>query len=85
LGFDNGTRTLPESIPLKADFVVLNNGAKTAYGKDFTNIWSTQKNSSNILPVLNQSFLINGGFNTKLEGNNKLAAIFVYYLYANEE
>jgi hypothetical protein len=76
LGFDNGARSLPASIPLKADFAVLDNGAKTAYGKDFTNIWTTEKNSSNILPVLNQSFLINGGFNKKLEGNNKLAAIF---------
>lgn len=76
LGFDDGTRGLPGGLPLKADFAALDNGAKTAYAKDFTNIWSTQKNSSNVLPALNQSFLINGGFNKSLGGNNKLAAIF---------
>ncbi|MDN3658466.1 outer membrane beta-barrel protein [Ferruginibacter paludis] len=75
LGYDNGTRGLPAGFPLKGAFADLDNGAKTAYGKDFTNIWSTQKNSSNILPLLNESFLINGGFNKKLGGKNTLAAI----------
>lgn len=75
LGFDNGLRGLPTGLPLKADFAALDNGAKTAYAKDFTNIWSTEKSNSNILPVLNESFLINGGFNKKLGKNNKLSAI----------
>ncbi|MEO6355247.1 MAG: TonB-dependent receptor, partial [Ferruginibacter sp.] len=75
LGYDNGTRGLPAGFPRKGAFADLDNGAKTAYGKDFTNIWSTQKNSSNVLPLLNESFLINGGFNKKLGGNNTLAAI----------
>ena len=75
LGYDKGTRGLPAGFPLKGAFADLDNGAKTAYAKDFTNIWSTQKNSSNVLPVLNESFLINGGFNKKLGGKNTLAAI----------
>ena len=75
LGFDNGTRALPTGFPLKAAFAALDNGEKTAYAKEFTNIWSAEKNNSQILPTLNQSFLINGGFNKKLGGNNKLAAI----------
>jgi outer membrane receptor protein involved in Fe transport len=75
LGYDNGTRGLPAGFPRKGAFADLDNGAKTAYGKDFTNIWSTQKNNATILPLLNQSFLINGGFNKKLGGNNTLAAI----------
>lgn len=75
LGYDNGVRGLPAGLPLKADLAVMDNGAKTGYAKDFTNIWSTQKNSSNILPILNQSFLINGGFNKNLGGNKKLSAI----------
>ncbi len=75
LGFDNGTRALPAGFPKKADYAALDNGEKTAYAKEFTNIWGTEKNSTNITPVLNQSFLINGGFNKKLGGNNKLAAI----------
>ena len=75
LGFDNGARSLPAGFPKKSDFASLDNNAKTQYGKEFSNVWSTEKNSSNITPALNQSFLINGGFNKSLGGNNKLAAI----------
>src|SRR6187549_100012 len=35
LGFDDGTRGLPGGMPLKGDFAVLDNGAKTTYGDDF--------------------------------------------------
>ena len=75
LGYDNGTRALPANLPNKAAFAQLTQGQKTAYAKDFENIWSTDKNNSNITPVLNQSFLINGGFNMKLSNKTKLAAI----------
>ncbi len=75
LGFDNGKRGLPANFPKKAVFAELDNGAKTLYGKQFTNIWTAEKNRSNIAPVLNQSFLINGGFNKKLGNKTKLAAI----------
>ncbi len=75
LGFDDGTRTLPSSLPVKSTFDALSQAEKTAYAKDFKNSWSTNKNSSNVLPVLNQSFQINGGFNTRLSDKTKLAAI----------
>ena len=75
LGFDDGTRALPASIPLKGDFDALSPGEKTSYAKDFKNIWSTDKTSSNILPLLHESFQINGGFNTQLSEKTKLAAI----------
>lgn len=85
LGFDNGTRGLPANFPKKADFAELDNGAKTSYGKEFTNTWTAQKNNSDITPVLNQVFLINGGFNKKLGGKNKLAAILaVNYSRSNK-
>jgi outer membrane receptor protein involved in Fe transport len=76
LGFDNGLRALPENFPRKAVFAQLDNGEKTAYGKVFTNTWTAEKANSTFAPALNQSLLINGGFNKKLGGKNKLAGIF---------
>ncbi len=75
LGFDNGKRALPENFPTKAVYAGLDNGKKTTYGKQFTNIWTSEKTNSNTMPLLNQSFLINGGFNKKLGRKTKLAAI----------
>ncbi len=75
LGFDNGKRVLPGNIPNKATFDGLSQAEKTAYAKDFKNIWDTQKNNSDVTPVLNQSVLINGGFNKMLGSTTKLAAI----------
>ena len=72
LGYDNGTRALPSTIPNKSAFDALTQAEKTAYAKDFKNIWSADKNNA---PALNQSFLINGGFNKSLGGKTKLAAI----------
>ena len=71
LGFDNGIRGLTANFPTKAKFSALDNGQKTAFGKEFTNIWSAQNGNAQ----LNQSFLINGGFNKKIGANSKLAAI----------
>ena len=71
LGFDNGIRGLPTNFPNKAKFSALNNGQKTAFGKEFTNIWSAQNGNAQ----LNQSFLINGGFNKKIGAKSNLAAI----------
>ncbi len=75
LGFDNGTRVLPGSIPNKSTFDALTQAEKTAYAKDFQNVWDTKKNGSNVMPVMNQSFLINGGFNKRLSSKIKLAGI----------
>ena len=75
LGYDNGTRALPSNIPNKSAFDALTAAEKTAYAKGFKNIWDTKRNSSNVTPVLNQSFLINGGFNARLGKKIKLAAI----------
>jgi TonB-dependent receptor len=75
LGYDNGTRALPSTLPGKATFDALTATQKTAYAKDFTNIWQAEKNSTNFIPTINQSILINGGFNTKLSAKSKLSAI----------
>jgi len=76
LGYDDGTRALPTGLPGRADFAQLTQGEKTVYGKQFENVWSTNKKSSTFTPALNQTISFNGGFNTKLGDNNKLAAIF---------
>jgi TonB-dependent receptor len=78
LGFDNGTRVLPSNIPVKGTFDGLSAAEKTAYAKDFKNIWSADKNSSNVVPLLNQSFQINGGFTSRLSDKTKLAAILAF-------
>jgi outer membrane receptor protein involved in Fe transport len=76
LGYDNGTRALPANLPGKSDFAALTQFEKTAYAKDFENIWSADKKNSTFIPALNQSLNFNGGFNIKLSSKNKLAAIF---------
>ncbi|MEP7163512.1 MAG: TonB-dependent receptor [Ferruginibacter sp.] len=75
LGYDDGKRGLPANLPGKADFAALTQEQKTAYAKEFENIWTTTKNRSNVTPVLNQSISISGGFNKKVGSKNKLAAI----------
>jgi len=85
LGFDNGFRSLPDNFPLKTAFANLDDGQKAALGASLKNIWTADKNTATVLPVLNQSFLINGGFNKKFGNNNKLAAIFaVNYSRSNK-
>lgn len=75
LGFDDGKRGLPAGMPTRSVFNALDQTQKIVYGKQFTNIWSTTKNSSNILPVTNKSFQLSGGFNAKLGAKNKLGVI----------
>lgn len=76
LGYDNGKRALPANLPLKANFAELTKAEKTAYAKDFENIWSADKKNSTFTPALNQSVSFNFGFNKKLSSKNKLAAVF---------
>jgi hypothetical protein len=75
LGIDDGKRALPASMVTKSEFNALDQTAKTLIGKDFENVWGTDKNSSNYLPVTNKQFQISGGFNKQLGANNKLGVI----------
>ncbi|MEO8174988.1 MAG: carboxypeptidase-like regulatory domain-containing protein, partial [Sediminibacterium sp.] len=56
LGFDDGTRGLTAGFPTKSEFNALDQTQKTIYGRVFKNIWSTEKNSTNFLPVTNKTF-----------------------------
>ncbi len=73
LGYDNGARALPDNFPTKSVFENLSSEEKTALGSALKNNWVAEKNGAGL--SLNQSFLINGGFNLKLGSKNKLAAI----------
>ncbi len=73
LGYDNGARALPAAFPNKSTFAALSAQEKANLGASMKNIWSPEIDNT---ISLNQSFLINGGFNKKLGGKTKLAAIF---------
>ncbi len=75
LGIDDGKRSLPDGFPTKTAFNSLDQTQKTVFGKQFENVWSTTRNSSNFLPVTNKSFQLSGGFNSKLGANNKLGVV----------
>lgn len=75
LGFDDGTRGLPDNFPRKSNFNFLNQQQKTAIGKNLENVWSAEKNSSTVLPVIGKAFQLSGGFNQSIGGSNKLGGI----------
>jgi len=75
LGIDDGKRALPTSMPTKSEFNALDQTAKTLIGKEFENVWGTDKNSSNYLPVTNKQFQISGGFNKQLGAKSRLGVI----------
>ncbi len=75
LGFDDGKRALADNFPTKTVFNNLNQTQKTEYAKGFQNIWSTNKNSSNVIPTLNRSLQVSGGFTKNIGKNNKLGAV----------
>jgi len=71
LGIDNGTRALPEALPLKSAFSALSPAEKAELGKGFRNNWVARSGAAPI----NASFQINGGGTTKIFGK-KVAGIF---------
>jgi len=75
LGIDDGTRAIPDGVPLKGAFSQLDHAAKTAYGKTFENVWSTDKTTS-FFPLLNKKLEMSGGFNSSLGSGSTLGATF---------
>ena len=64
LGIDDGFRAEPASMPTKSTFAELSDPDKAVIGKDFKNIWTTDKGNT----PLNASFQAGGGFSTMLFG-----------------
>ena len=66
LGFDDGTRGLPDNFSTRSTFSKLDEASRNNLGKQIAvNKWSVN-NTSNALATLGQSLQASGGFNTKL-------------------
>jgi hypothetical protein len=76
LGIDDGTRSIPPGIPSKQKFREGGQAQMTDYGKQFENIWASNKTEGNIFPLLNTSFQLSGGFNKRYKGTTKLGGVF---------
>lgn len=75
LGFDDGTRSIPNALPVKSTFNQLSTAQKTELGKQFKNIWTANPLNNGLAGVLNQSIQINGGFKKSFGKRNSLAAL----------
>lgn len=71
LGFDDGTRNLPDAYGTKTHFNNLSPARKNEIGKQMQNVWTAEKMS---VP-LNTNFQVSGGFNTTVLGGKKLGGI----------
>jgi outer membrane receptor protein involved in Fe transport len=83
LGFDDGKRGLPATMPLRADFLALQPypGVQAQHGTTFQNSWDVEK--SNV--PLSASFQMSGGFNKSFSGTKKLGAVLALtYLKMNK-
>jgi len=70
LGFDDGSRALPDDLPTKSNFNALPDAVKTGWGKKIAaDQWSINKQNAP-LNALGQSFQINSGFSTRLFKKN---------------
>lgn len=74
LGIDDGTRSLPASYTNKSQFDALNSQQKTAIGREFQNIWGTNK--ANGINRFNGQIQMSGGFTANTKGSSKLGGIF---------
>jgi hypothetical protein len=74
LGFDDGTRGLPDGFPTAKKFTALPKSEQIEYGKKLENNWTSTANKNKFIPALNTSFQISGGLNTNI-GRNKLGGI----------
>jgi TonB-dependent receptor len=76
LGFDDGTRALPNGLPTKSDFNNLDQAGKTQYAKQFENIWTANKISNNTISLLSRTFKLSTGFTKNLGKKNKFSGVF---------
>ena len=74
LGFDDGTRGLPDGFPTAKKFTALPKSEQIVYGKKLENNWTSNLNKNKFIPALNSSFQISGGLNSNI-GRNKLGGI----------
>jgi hypothetical protein len=75
-GLDDGKRELPVNLPTKSDFNELTQLQKTAYAKDFENVWATYKTQNNSINLMNRNFKFSSGFTSNLGKRNKVSGVF---------
>ncbi len=75
LGFEDGTRGLPASFPLKSKFNALSRAEKANLGKQLENVWSSSTTNNNFFSALNTNLQISGGMNRNLGKKNKLGTV----------
>lgn len=80
LGIDDGFRGLPATMPLKGKYASYDQLQQAAIGRQFKNIWTSDKSKA----PLNASFQLSGGFNTKLFGKKVGGIIAVTYNRSNK-
>jgi hypothetical protein len=73
LGIDDGIRAIPSSLPTKSKLSNLTDADKAQLGKNFSNIWASEKASS-ALSLLNSKFELSGGFNKVIKDGVRLGA-----------
>lgn len=74
LGFDDKSRALPSTMPLRSDFLAMKSdpALQALHGSRLANNWSVEKGTA----PLNASFQASGGFVKNLGENKRLGAIF---------
>jgi len=77
LGFDDGSRGLPNTFPTKTSFLGenMNDADRVEYAKKLSNTWSATPGTA----PLNASFQVNGGFNSRLFGKKIGGVVAVNY------
>jgi hypothetical protein len=80
LGVENGTRSLPSTLPLRYPFSQLSSAQKTEYGKMFRNNWSAE----NTVAPFNSSFQLNGGGSTRIFGKKVSGTFAMTYNNSNK-
>ena len=75
LGMDDGYRAIPESLPFKSSFKLMDRKNKSALGKEFQNVWSAEKSNSTVLPQLSRTFQLSGGVNKNIGKESKLGVV----------
>ena len=72
LGYDDGSRGLPNTLPTKSAFNnILDKAEKNKYATLFSNVWTANKTN----PEADKNIQLSGGFTKNLGGGKKLAAI----------
>ncbi len=74
-GLDDGFRAIPGGLPVKSSYTSMDRENKTAFGKEFKNVWSADKTNSTFFPQLNRSFQLSGGINRRLGKESKIGAV----------